>query len=84
MEESAGTSPASKGATDEQRRDAARLMGSVSSERKAAAARANANGESASGKKAGRRPGTPQTPETRAKIAESVRARAAERKQAGA
>jgi hypothetical protein len=75
-------SPASKDATEEARKEAARLMGSVSSDAKRAAAARNARGESTSGKRAGRKPGSGQTPETRAKIAESMRAKAAERKAA--
>ena len=66
-------SPAAKDSTVKARAEAARLMGSVKSETKAAKAREN-------GKLGGRKPGTPQTPETRAKIAAAVRAKAAERK----
>lgn len=61
-------SPALQGAADEARREAARLMGMARSAAKAAAAREN-------GKAGGRKKGTPQSPETRAKIAAAMKAR---------
>lgn len=64
---------AAKDASGDARSEAARLMGSVSTEAKAEAARAN-------GRKGGRPAGTGQSPETRAKIAAAIRARAAEKK----
>ena len=66
-------SPASKNAGADARAEAARLMGSVKSEAKAEKAREN-------GKLGGRPKGTAQSPETRARIAEGVRSRAAERR----
>ena len=77
MEETAAASPAVKDASEEARREAARLMGLAKSEEKAAAAREN-------GKLGGRKVGTPQSEETKAKISAAALARAAERKAAKA
>ena len=77
MEESNNTAPALHSSDAEARKEAARLMGAARTPAKIAASREN-------GKNGGRKPGTPQSAETRAKISEKMKAARARQKAAKA